>query len=337
MKILKILVLAFSILIIQNCKTNKNEVIIYCSLDRMYAEPILNDFEKETGIKVKAVYDTELTKTVGLVNRIIAESSKPNCDVFWNNEISRTIVLQNKQLISPYISPNADNIPAEFKDSDGYWTGFAARGRIIIYNKDKFSHLSLPSSVFDLIDPNWKGKAAIAYPLFGTTATHAAALFVELGTEKALSFFKKIKENGIVILDGNATVRDQVVAGEFWWGLTDTDDANGAIEDGKNVEIIYPDQGMDGLGTLVIPNTVAIIKNCPNAENAKKLVDYILRPDTEEILANARSAQIPLRKSIKVPEKVMDLGLYKQMDVDYGEVSENMETTTKYLQEIFVK
>jgi len=324
-------------LIIHSCSTDKNEVFVYCALDRPYAEPILDDFERETGISVKVIYDTELTKTVGLVNRIIAEASRPQCDVFWNNEISRTIVLKNKELLSPYISPNSSEIPEAFKDTEGFWTGFAARARIIIYNKDKFIEEALPTSIFDLTEPKWKGKVAMAYPLFGTTATHSAALFEELGTDEALSFFNKIKENETGILDGNATVRDQVAAGEFWWGLTDTDDANAAIENGKNVGIIYPDQEIEGLGTLIIPNTVAIIKGGPNSENAKKMVDYILRPETEVILANARSAQIPLRKNIKVPEKVMNLNKYNSMEVDFGKVSENMETTAKYLQQIFVK
>ncbi len=337
MKICKILILLLITSIFHNCSTDKNEVVIYCALDRIYAEPILKEFEQETGIKVKSVYDTELTKTVGLVNRIMAEASNPQCDVFWNNEISRTIVLQKKNLISPYISINAIDIPDAYKDPTGNWTGFAARARIIIYNKDKFSNNRLPTSIFDLTDPAWKGKAAIAYPLFGTTATHAAALFEEMGMDSALIFFNKVKENNIAILDGNATVRDRVVAGEFWWGLTDTDDANGAIEDGKNVGIIYPDQNKNELGTLVIPNTIAILKNCPNPKNAQILIDYILRSDTEKILANARSAQIPLRRSILLPEKVMDLKTYKQMEVDFEKVSENMESTAKLLQEIFVR
>jgi len=337
MIIRKIIFIFLLLMIFEGCTTQNNEVIIYCALDRSYSEQILQDFENETGINVKAFYDTELTKTVGLVNRIIGESSGPKCDVFWNNEISRTIVLKNKQLITPYISSNAADIQNEFKDPEGYWTGFAARARIIIYNKGKFAEAVLPSSIFNLIDPVWRGKAAMAYPIFGTTATHAAALFEKLGTENALSFFKKVNENNIAILDGNATVRDQVVNGLYWWGLTDTDDANGAIEDGKNVGIIYPDQGEDELGTLIIPNTISIIKNGPNPDNARKLVDYILRMETEETLANSRAAQIPLRTKIKVPEKVMDITRYKQMKVDYGRVSENMEVTTKYLMEIFVK
>lgn len=336
MKICRIIILLFFTAIFQGCISDQNEVIIYCALDRIYAEPILHDFEMETGITVRAVYDTELTKTVGLVNRIIAEASNPKCDVFWNNEIGRTIVLQKKGLIAPYISPNAVEIPSIYKDRQGYWTGFAARARIIIYNKKLFDKQKLPSSVFDLIDPAWEGKSAIAYPLFGTTATHAAALFEQMGKDSAQIFFNKINVNKIAILDGNATVRDRVAAGEFWWGFTDTDDANGAIEDGKNVGIVYPDQRDNEMGTLVIPNTVAIIKNNPNPGNAQILIDYILRPETEEILAHARSAQIPLRKII-FPKNVMDLNKYKQMDVDFVKVSEQIEISSRYLQEIFVK
>ena len=334
--ILNIIVSLLLVIVISACTSKTNEVVIYCSLDRNYAEPLLQTFEKESGIKVKAVYDTELTKTVGLVNRLIAESANPQCDVFWNNEISRTILLQKKDLLDPYISLNATEIPSIFKDPDGYWTGFASRARIIIYNSELFNKKPLPSSIFDLIDPKWKGKAAMAYPLFGTTATHAAAIFETFGTNRSIMFFSRIKDNEIAILDGNATVRDRVAAGEFWWGFTDTDDANGAIEDGKNVGIVYPDQGEEEMGTLVIPNTVAIIKDGSNHRNAQLLVDYILKPETERILAHTRSAQIPLRE-MAFPDNVMDLTKYKQMEVDFEKVSDQMENSAKFLQEIFVK
>ena len=336
-RIYTILLMLIGTLAFFQCSTAKNEVVVYCALDRMYAEPILMEFETESGIKVKAVYDTELTKTVGLVNRIIAETDHPQCDVFWNNEISRTIALQRKGLLSPYQSSSGHDMPSEFRDPDGFWTGFAARGRVIIYNKEKIQEKDLPTSVLDLTDSRWRGKAAMAYPLFGTTATHSAVLFALWGKEDFVSFFNKVKENEIAILDGNATVRDQVVSGKYSWGLTDTDDANGAIEDGKNVGIIYPDQGENGLGTLVIPNTVAVIKNSSNSKNAQKLVDYILRPETERILANSRAAQIPLRTTMEIPGKVMDLKRNKTMVVDYGKVTEKMDSAAILLKEIFVR
>ena len=108
-------------------KEPAQEVVIYTSLDKVFSQPILEAFEKETGIKVLDVYDSEATKTTGLVNRLIAEKDSPRADVFWNSETGRTIVLKQKGVLTKYISPSASDIPAQFKDPDGCWTGFAAR------------------------------------------------------------------------------------------------------------------------------------------------------------------------------------------------------------------
>lgn len=103
------------------------EVVVYTSMDMVYRQPVFNAFEKETGIKVLAVYDSEATKTIGLVNRLIAEEDNPRADVFWNAETGKTITLKKKGVLAKYVSPSASDIPGEFKDPEGYWAGFAAR------------------------------------------------------------------------------------------------------------------------------------------------------------------------------------------------------------------
>ena len=116
-----------------SAKTEKQkEVVLYTALDQIFSEPIVKDFEQQTGIKVKVVYDTEAAKTTGLVNRLIAEKDNPNADVFWNNEIARSIVLKDKGILASYFSHSANDIPEQFKDKEGYWTGFAARACIDI-------------------------------------------------------------------------------------------------------------------------------------------------------------------------------------------------------------
>ncbi|MFH1892586.1 MAG: extracellular solute-binding protein, partial [Candidatus Zixiibacteriota bacterium] len=167
------------------CDSENRTVVIYTSLDQIYSEPIFDEFERNTGIKVKPVYDTEAAKTTGLVNRLIAEKDNPQADVFWNNEIARTLILKKKGVLSPYRSPSSESIPAEFKDKDGFWTGFAARARVLICNTKLLDGESLPASIFDLTDPKWKGRVALGNPLFGTTATHVAALFLTLGEDSA--------------------------------------------------------------------------------------------------------------------------------------------------------
>ncbi len=149
-------------------------VVAYVSEDQVFSEPILRDFERETGIQVRAVYDTEEAKSTGAMNRLIAEKNNPQADLYWANEPLRAEVLKQRGISAPYVSPNAAGIPDVFKDAEGYWTGFSARGRILLVNtkaKDK------PESVRAYTDPRWKGKAVIANPLFGTTTVEIAALF----------------------------------------------------------------------------------------------------------------------------------------------------------------
>ncbi|MDP8234436.1 MAG: extracellular solute-binding protein [Candidatus Saelkia tenebricola] len=310
-------------------------VVVYVCLDQIFSEPILKEFERDTGIKVKAVYDIEATKTTGLTNRIIAEQDNPRCDVFWNNEIARTILLKNRGILEPYVSLNSKTIPEEFKDSLGYWTGFAARARVIIYNTDLVNTEEVPSSLFDLTDDKWRGKCAIANPLFGTASTHFTALFAYFGEQRALDVLERIRDNDVVIAFGNSVVKDQVASGELYWGFTDTDDVNVAIENGRPVAMILPDQ--DSFGTLLIPNTVACIKGAPNPQNAKKLVDYLLSLDVEEKLAHSKSIQISLHQGAKQPENALVFSKIVVMPVDYVEVAELIRKYAPMLQKTFLK
>jgi len=333
--LLSLFIIPWVILGCSQFKKTQKEVVIYVCLDAPFSDPILTEFEKSTGIKVKPVYDVEATKTTGLVNRLIAEKNNPQADVFWNNEIAQTIILKNKSIFSPYISPEAKDIPEQFKDPQGYWTGFAARARVIIYNKNLIKPGEIPNSIYDLTKPQWRRKCAIAKPLFGTTFTHSAALFSYLGDAKAKEYFDQLKQNDVVIVNGNSIVKNSVANGELVFGLTDTDDANVAIQAGKPVDIVFPDQ--ETFGTLLIPNTVSLIKNAPHPNSAKKLIDYLLNPEIEEMLAHSRSAQMPVRGNINTPDYVPNIDDINTMPVDFEDVADKMEKVAKYLQNNFIK
>jgi iron(III) transport system substrate-binding protein len=246
---------------------------------------------------VKPKWDTEATKTTGLVAALRAESEHPRCDVFWNNEVSQTIGLARDGLLAPYESPAAAGLPAWAMPSPRTWTGFAARARVLIVNTDLVPEAERPSSIHDLADPTWKGRCAIAKPLFGTTATHVAALFA-WDEAKATEWLEGIKANQVVVCAGNADVKDRVAQGELAFGLTDTDDANLALLAGKPVAVVFPDQEQGGLGTLLIPNAVSILKGAPHLDEAQALVDYLVSAQVEEALAEARSVQVPLRDGL---------------------------------------
>src|SRR5438445_2026899 len=106
------------------------EIVVYSALDREFAEPVLDEFTRASGIRVLAKYDDESTKTVGLTSALIQEAGRPRCDVFWNNEILNTLRLEQKGLLAAYHSPVAEAYPAMYRSSDDKWHGFAARARI---------------------------------------------------------------------------------------------------------------------------------------------------------------------------------------------------------------
>jgi iron(III) transport system substrate-binding protein len=164
---------------------------------------------------------------------------------------------------------------------------------------------------------------------------HAAALFATWGEPKARQYFEALKANGVKITDGNASARDRVVDGTVAVGFTDTDDAYVAMLKGSPVDIVWPDK--DGLGTLLIPNTVGLIKGGPNPDQGKRLIDFLLSPKVEEMLAHAESGQIPLHLGVNRPAHVPTPDKVKSMDVDYEKLADWMDPSLKFLQELFVR
>lgn len=310
----------------------REQVVIYTALDRVYSEPILKKFEEQTGIHVLAKYDAEAAKTTGLINQIIARRDDPECDVLWNNELIQTEYLAQQGLLAPYQSPSAERFDAAFKHPDHLWTGFAARARVYLYNTDLVSPGNVPDSLDAMAAPEWRGQSAIALPFFGTTFTHMMVLRQGWGEPRLEAWLKAIKANGVAVAPGNGPVRDMVAAGECAFGLTDTDDAHGAMLDGKPVRVVVPDADR---GVVLIPNTVAMIAGCRHPEAAKRLIDYLLSAQVETALAKARSAQVPLGNDLAdLPTPWDELIDRRAMPFDFEKAAAERQATVDLLKRV---
>ena len=326
----------FFCLLLTGCwQSTGSEVVVYTALDSEFSTPILKKFTAASGVTVLPKFDAESTKTVGLAAAIVAEKERPRCDVFWNNEILHTLRLKRLGLLEAYQPPIAKEYPAAYRDAEGYWHGFAARARVLIVNTNLVRKQERPTSILDLADPKWRGRVALAKPLFGTTATHAACLFAAWGDERAKEFFQKLKGNDVQILSGNKQVAMAVAGGRADFGLTDTDDALVEIEKGMPVAIVWPDQGAQEPGTLLIPNTLAIIRGGPNPAAARRLVDYLLSPEVEATLAAGPSGQIPLNPKVQAPDRIKTPQTIHPMQVDFSAAAEKWDEAAKFLRDEF--
>ena len=312
-------------------------VVVYCSVDQDQSEPVLRAFEGLTGIRALPVYDVEASKTTGLVNRLIAEKARPRADVFWSGEYAQTILLKQEGLLAACTPPNAATLPAEYKDAESRWFGLAGRARVFLINTNLVPRADWPASLDDLLNPKWPaGRVAIASPLFGTTLTHAAALYALWGEETAHRFFAALQKRGLRVVPGNADVRELVARGEAQWGLTDTDDAAGAIARGAPVAVVIPDQKTGERGTLVIPGSVAVVAGGPHPEEAAALVNFLLSPKAEQMLVESGWCHVPLRAGAPRPLHV-DASRVKALAVEPAEVCAQIQRAREELAALFVK
>lgn len=304
----RISILLIVALALAGCGKSASEVVVvYTSQDEVFAEPILKQFEQETGIQARTVYDSEAVKTVGLVNRLLTERDNPQCDVFWNNEEFRT-----RQLASRGI----------FRETNG-WTHLGYRSRRIVINTNLVSLAQSPRTFSDATNAIWRGKVALAYPMFGTTATHFHALRQYWGDEAWRNWCRALEANKPFLVDGNSVVVKMVSRGEASWGFTDSDDIAGAQREGFPVAPLPTTEE-----TLFIPNTVGVIKNCPHPDAAERLYEYISDPKVSAKLVELRALEGVTLDSAKA-----NTGL----KVIWETLLKNLENVTAEIQDIFLR
>ena len=322
----------FSILIScrkQNSATPK-EVVLYCSVDQEFAEPIIAQFEKQSGIKVLARYDTEANKTVGLVQKLRSEASKPVADVFWSNEVFYMTRLAEEGLFAPYESSETKDWPEMYRDPLKRWYGFGLRARVIAYNTNKVKAEDAPKRLEDCLDNKWKDRIAMASPESGTTGGDVASWFAHYGSEKAIEILKALKANEINIVAGNSIAIKMVYTGQADICFTDTDDVYAAQRNGYPAAMNFLRQGDQG--PLVIPNTAALIKNAPHPDEAKVLLDFIFSEDLEKLLVESDSHNCPIRPALA--QKYSEYLIPDHLNIDYSKIAEQLTTSIEKAKEI---
>jgi iron(III) transport system substrate-binding protein len=278
-------------------------VVLYSSVDQYVLDPIVAAFEANTGVEVDIVGDTEATKTTGLVNRLLAERANPTADVWWSSEPFGTVRLAEAGVLTPYEPTIATEAlggggwPEGYADAEHRWHGFAPRLRVIAYHADLLNDDTAPRTLAALTSPEWKDRVGIARPQFGTTRGHMAALVEAWGAEAFEQWLRTMKDNGLRMYDGNATVVAAIGRGEIDVGLTDTDDVILAQNNGARVGMVYEFEDElavpPSMGPLVIPNTIGLVARpgvaTADRQAATGLIEYLLSSAVEQQLAESDS------------------------------------------------
>lgn len=284
------------------------EVVLYSSVDDALLREMVDLYERETGVRVLLVGDTEATKTTGLVQRLIAEKGSPGADVWWSSEPFGTILLSEEGVLEPYTSERAEGHfrdageggwPADLRGAGGDWYAFAQRARVIVYSTQRVQ--DPPRTLAALGEPEWTGRVGMARPQFGTTRGHVGALLHLWGQKNYQSWLLGLEYRRVRLYDGNASVVRAIAQGEIDVGLTDTDDVWAGQRNGWAVDLVYEaddlEAGQGGLpspGAMVVPNTLALVAGGPNPDQGRALIDFLLSPRVESMIAASDSGNVPV-------------------------------------------
>ncbi len=307
----------------------KGSVVVYSPHD---ADPLnagVNLFmEKYPNVKVEVV----AAGTGELCNRIAAESASPIADVLWGGGADSLAAF--KEYFAPYVCANDEFIGDAYKDADDMWIGESPLPMVIFYNKDLIEKagLSIPETWEDLTKPEWKGKIAYCLPSkSGSAYTQLCTMILGHGGKEAgWDFIKKLYDNlDGKIVDSSGKCHKMVADGEFYVGLT-LEKSAVKYKDEQSVGFVYPKDG-----TSAVPDGVALVKNCPNEENAKLFIDFVTSKEcqTEQ---SKNWGRRPVRNDMEVGEGMAKLQDIVLVDYDFDWAANEKEAIIEKFNDIMV-
>lgn len=310
-------------------ENESKELVIYSGRKEQFILPLLEEFEKETGIKVKLLAGS----ATEYAHRIIEEKNNPQADIFFSNDAAIMEYLKQESVLQAYDSEAVKQIPENFRAEDNSWIGLSARSRVFMFNKDLILAEDMPQSMFDLTNPKYKGQFAITKAGSEAMVSHIAAVRSVFGDEVTEELIRGIIANEPIIMNGHTDIRKAVGSGEVKFGLVNNYYFHLQLEEDKdnNVDAIYPDQGEGEMGTFVNVAGIAFIKGGKNSENGMKLAEFLLREEQQETFAmvNKETPVLPHIKTLDYAKKVDE---YKVANIKLSELSKVWNDTVDLME-----
>lgn len=278
---------------------NKGEITLYNGQHKNATAALIDAFEVKSGIKVIR-RDGNSNE---LAHQIIEEGERSPADIIYTEESTPQFLLKEAGLLAKINSDALENIPSEYMDEDGYWTGVLARSRVVAYNPSLISVEELPTSVFDLIDEKWKDKVAFV-PTSGAFRAQLSAMIKLKGEERAKEWLAGLKRNG-KIYRKNTVALEAVERGEIPFGLINNYYWDRQVKEvgleNMNSRLYF--FGTHDLGDMLTIASMGILKSSQNKEDAQAFVAFALSEEGQQILTN-ESAQYPLNTNVKLPPEL---------------------------------
>ena len=296
-----------------------------------FKESLLNNLKKAFEKKHPDIkLETQVAGAGKLMAKISAEreSGKILADMLWTSEVPDFYQLKAAGLLLPYIPQEITSVFNPIPGYDGSFTAVRLGNLGIAYNTRKIKEA--PKTWADLKKPEYKGAFGIANPSLSGTAYLAVAF---LSKEFGWKYFEALSANGARMGKGSGQVLDDTASGDLVACLGVDYMTYDKISKGAHMKLAFLPE------MLVFPSPIAIMKNSPNKEAAKKFVDFMLSKEAQQIIAN--EGTMPVRADVKVDPKFnlpsVEEAMKRGIKIDYAKIMNEKEANVKRFTDIMQK
>jgi iron(III) transport system substrate-binding protein len=270
------------------------EVVVYSSVDEENAKKLLDAFTKATGVQVRFIF----LSSGPAVARLEAERANPRADVWFGAPSENHVVAREKGLTQPYLSPNARDLGAHFRDKDGYWTSFYMNPLGLGVNTRvlKERGAPVPASWEDLLRPELRNQIQMPSPQTSGTGYNMVAALVQMwGEDRAFEYLRKLHPNVQTYTQSGTAPSKAAAIGQAAIGIQFTPAFLQLADEGYPVQLAFPKEGVG----FEAP-AISIVKGAPHLDAARKLVDWFLTPDGQSTITDAKTYFFPVSPKAKL-------------------------------------
>ena len=250
---------------------------IYSGRSKSLVEPIIKQFEKETGIEVKVNYGG----TTQLAAALLTEGDKSPAALFWAQDAGALGAVSKKAMFKKLPETILTQVPSDFRDADGFWVATSGRARVLAYSPERVKMEELPESVFDLTQPMWKGRVGWA-PTNASFQAFVTSLRVQVGEERTEAWLRGMKANGVKQYAKNTPIIEALAAGEIDLGLPNHYYLLRFKKGNSGFPVAQTFFKASDPGNLVNVAGIGLLKSTENKETALKFMEFLLSAKAQQ-------------------------------------------------------
>lgn len=308
---------------------DEGSLVIYSGRQEALVGPLLDRFEKETGIETSVRYGN----TAQLAAQLIEEGDRTPADVFFSQDGGALGALDKRGLLDPIPQPVLDRVPAQYRDPDGAWVGTSGRARVIVYDPKQVPEAEVPNSVFELTDPKWRGKVGIA-PSNASFESFVTAIRVLYGDDRAKEWLEGMVDNDVQTFDNNILIlnaaKDGVVAlgliNHYYWYEQVAEEGAAAVP--ARLKFL---PGGDP-GALVNVAGVALLRESDHAEQARRFAEFLLADEAQRYFAD-QTKEYPLVEGVPAIADLPPLAELQSPEIDLSDL-DTLDETLAMLEDV---